>query len=40
MYVQSGGERADGEVSRGRLSKAKVSGGGDGFARESRDGWN
>ena len=38
MYVQSGGERVEGEIGRGKLSKVEVSGGGDDFAREGRDG--
>ena len=38
MYVQQRGEGAKGKVSRGRLSKAEALGGGDSFARESRDG--
>ena len=29
-----------GEVSKGRLSKAEASGGGDSFVREGRDDWN
>ena len=40
MYVQPGGEGAEGKFSRGRLSKVKALGGGNDFARESRDGWN
>ena len=39
-YIQQGGEGAEGEVSRGRLSEAEALGGGDGFARESKDGWD
>ena len=39
MYAQQGGEGAKGKLSRGRLLEAEALGGGDGFAREGRDGW-
>ena len=39
-YVQQGGEGVEGKVSRGRLLKEEAPGGGDGFTRESKDGWN
>ena len=34
VYVQPGGERAEGEIGKGRPSKAEALGGGDGLARE------
>ena len=34
MYAQLGGERAEGEIGKGRSSKAEALGGGDGLARE------
>ena len=40
MFIQPGGERAEGEIGRGRLLKAEDLGEGDGFAREGRDGWD
>ena len=40
MYVQSGGERAEGEIGGGRPSEVEVSRGGDGLVRKGGNGWN
>ena len=39
-FFYLGGERIEGEIDRGRLSKAEASGDGDGLVREGRDSWD